>query len=54
MLIPGQTEAPDTTPGTLLGFPLCTDVTQLDANIAILGIPYIRVNARALSGAQDI
>jgi hypothetical protein len=27
-------------PGTFLGFPLCLDSSQLEADIAILGIPY--------------
>jgi hypothetical protein len=31
---------PPSDPGTFLGFPLCLDISQLEADIAILGIPY--------------
>jgi len=34
------TEAPTGTPGTFLDFPLVTDLDNLDADIAILGIPF--------------
>ncbi len=34
------TESPDTKPSTFFGFPLVTNLHNLDADIAILGIPY--------------
>ena len=34
------TQSPDTPPATFLDFPLALDLDQLDADIAILGIPY--------------
>jgi len=37
---PLETVVPQKTPGTFLGFPRCTDISQIDADIAILGIPY--------------
>ena len=35
-----KTSAPQTIAETFLGFPLCTDMSQFNADIAILGIPY--------------
>ena len=35
-----QTLPPPAEPGTFLGFPLCLDISRLEADIAILGIPY--------------
>jgi len=35
-----KTSAPQSIAETFLGFPLCTDVSQFNADIAILGIPY--------------
>ena len=33
-------QAPENDPATFLGFPLCTDLAELEADIAILGIPF--------------
>jgi agmatinase len=35
-----KTIPPRFTSGTFLGFPLCTDIDSLEADVAILGIPY--------------
>ena len=35
------TKAPSTPPGTFLNYPLSLDLDDLNADIAILGIPYL-------------
>ncbi len=39
-MTPKLTQPPGTTPGTFLNFPLASDLDNLDADIAILGVPF--------------
>jgi len=38
--VSNKTKAPQANPGSFLGFPLCNDSSNFDADIAILGIPF--------------
>ena len=48
------TEAPMGPPNTFLAFPLALDLDNLDANIAILGVPYgLPYDERELANDQS-